>query len=100
MLSTIEVGASKATTLTLPVWPACCTPLPAPRAENRLAPNTPFRSELRAKTACSWLAALLASFSLNWVSRTVMFGRFSAISALKPSSRWSVVEMPGLTLET
>ena len=27
MLSTIEVGASKATTLIVPVWPACCTPL-------------------------------------------------------------------------
>ena len=100
MLSTIEVGASKATTRILPVWPACWTPLPAPSAEKRLAPKTPLRSELRAKTACSWLAALLASLSLNWVSSTSTFGKLSAISALKPSSRWSVVEMPGLTFET
>src|SRR5262249_46082271 len=46
ILSTIVVGASKATTRILPVWPACCTPFAAPRAEKRLAPKTPSRSEL------------------------------------------------------
>ena len=68
-------------------------------AENRLAPNTPARSGLRAKTAWTCEAALLASSSLNWVSSTVMFGNWR-IASLKPSSRWSVVEMPGFTLET
>ena len=68
-------------------------------AENRLAPNTPARSGLRANTAWTCEAALLASSSLNWVSSTAMSGNWLH-RRLKPSSRWSVVEMPGLTLET
>ena len=93
------VGASNATTLTRPLPPACLTPLAAPMAENRLAPNTPARSELRARTDCNWLAALLASSSLNWVASTVM-PECCFISFLKPSSRWSVVETPGFTFDT
>jgi hypothetical protein len=43
--ATIEVGASKATTFTFPVAPACFAPFAAPIAEKRFAPKTPARSD-------------------------------------------------------
>ena len=65
-------GASKPASLILPALPAAFTPLAVPEAENRLAPKTPARSGTRPSTAWTCAAALLASSSLNCVSRTSM----------------------------
>src|ERR1700742_2559934 len=93
-------SASKVATLTLPVLPACCTPVAAPWALSTLVANTPLRSGWAAMSLATWLAAV-AELSLSyWTDSTLTFGYLAFISALKPAMRASVVLMPGLTLIT
>src|SRR6201992_1305110 len=93
-------SASNVATLTLPVLPACCTPVAAPWALSTLVANTPLRSGWAAMSLATWLAAV-AELSLSyWTDSTLTFGYLAFISALKPAMRASVVLMPGLTLMT
>src|SRR6201995_800963 len=93
-------SASNVATLTLPVLPACCTPVAAPWALSTLVANTPDRSGWAEMSLDTWLAAVAALSLSYWVASTLTFGYLAFISLAKPWMRASVVLMPGFTLMT